>query len=176
MYRQPLQYYESSILSPDRGTDYPPDRASLTLMWKFVLSRAGQGRYEEIRKIVETGRPCPCDHLTNEAANLTEYLARKRDLKAPLPATRIFKTIEEAADYPRTPPGDSMSLSGPTCLREGLDIPEVGFIEDPGTADKEVSSETKEALSNIIGRAARKTQARRLYCMPTMTVFHRKSR
>ncbi len=108
---------------------------------------------EEIRKIVERGDRALVTTLTKKLAEeLTDYLARN-EIKARYLHSDI-KTIERTEIIRELRLGKFDVLVGINLLREGLDIPEVGFIGILD-ADKEGFLRDTKSLIQIIGRAAR---------------------
>ncbi|HII02907.1 TPA: excinuclease ABC subunit UvrB [Methanosarcinaceae archaeon] len=108
---------------------------------------------EEIRKIVERGDRALVTTLTKKLAEeLTDFLARN-EIKARYLHSDI-KTIERTEIIRELRLGKFDVLVGINLLREGLDIPEVGFIGILD-ADKEGFLRDTKSLIQIIGRAAR---------------------
>ena len=108
---------------------------------------------EEIRKTTEKGDRVLLTTLTKKLAEeLTEFLASK-EIKTRYLHSDI-KTIERTEIIRELRLGRFDVLVGINLLREGLDIPEVGFIGILD-ADKEGFLRDSRSLIQIIGRAAR---------------------
>jgi excinuclease ABC subunit B len=113
---------------------------------------------QEIRKIVERGDRALVTTLTKKLAEeLTEFLA-KNEIKARYLHSDI-KTIERTEIIRELRLGKFDVLVGINLLREGLDIPEVGFIGILD-ADKEGFLRDSKSLIQIIGRAARNASSK----------------
>ena len=113
---------------------------------------------QEIRKIVERGDRALVTTLTKKLAEeLTEFLARS-EIKARYLHSDI-KTIERTEIIRELRLGKFDVLVGINLLREGLDIPEVGFIGILD-ADKEGFLRDAKSLIQIIGRAARNASSK----------------
>lgn len=108
---------------------------------------------EEIRKTTEKGDRVLITTLTKKLAEeLTEFLASKKIKTRYLHSD--IKTIERTEIIRELRLGKFDVLVGINLLREGLDIPEVGFIGILD-ADKEGFLRDSRSLIQIIGRAAR---------------------
>lgn len=108
---------------------------------------------EEIGKTIEKGDRVLLTTLTKKLAEeLTEFLASK-EIKTRYLHSDI-KTIERTEIIRELRLGKFDVLVGINLLREGLDIPEVGFIGILD-ADKEGFLRDSRSLIQIIGRAAR---------------------
>jgi excinuclease ABC subunit B len=108
---------------------------------------------EEIRKTTEKGDRVLITTLTKKLAEeLTEFLASK-EIKTRYLHSDI-QTIERTEIIRELRLGKFDVLVGINLLREGLDIPEVGFIGILD-ADKEGFLRDSRSLIQIIGRAAR---------------------
>jgi excinuclease ABC subunit B len=108
---------------------------------------------EEIRKTTEKGNRVLITTLTKKLAEeLTEFLASKKIKTRYLHSD--IKTIERTEIIRELRLGKFDVLVGINLLREGLDIPEVGFIGILD-ADKEGFLRDSRSLIQIIGRAAR---------------------
>ena len=108
---------------------------------------------KEIKKQVEDDRRVLVTTLTKKLAEeLTEYLA-ERSIKTRYLHSDI-DTIERTEIIRQLRLGKFDVLVGINLLREGLDIPEVGFIGILD-ADKEGFLRDSKSLIQIIGRAAR---------------------
>ncbi len=113
---------------------------------------------EEVRKIVERGDRALVTTLTKKLAEeLTDFLARN-EIKARYLHSDI-KTIERTEIIRELRLGKFDVLVGINLLREGLDIPEVGFIGILD-ADKEGFLRDTKSLIQIIGRAARNASSK----------------
>ena len=122
---------------------------------------------QEIRKITERGDRALVTTLTKKLAEeLTEYLARN-EIKARYLHSDI-KTIERTEIIRELRLGKFDVLVGINLLREGLDIPEVGFIGILD-ADKEGFLRNAKSLIQIIGRAARNSSSRVVLYADRMT-------
>lgn len=122
---------------------------------------------QEIRKIVERGDRALVTTLTKKLAEeLTEYLARN-EIKARYLHSDI-KTIERTEIIRELRLGKFDVLVGINLLREGLDIPEVGFIGILD-ADKEGFLRDSKSLIQIIGRAARNASSKVVLYADNMT-------
>jgi excinuclease ABC subunit B len=107
----------------------------------------------EIHKVVKNGDRCLVTTLTKRSAEeLTEYLAEQK-VKTRYLHSEI-ETIERSEIIRQLRLGSFDVLVGINLLREGLDIPEVGFIGILD-ADKEGFLRDTKSLIQIIGRAAR---------------------
>ncbi|WP_048148200.1 excinuclease ABC subunit UvrB [Methanolacinia paynteri] len=108
---------------------------------------------EEIQKTTEKGDRVLITTLTKKLAEeLTEFLASKKIKTRYLHSD--IKTIERTEIIRELRLGKFDVLVGINLLREGLDIPEVGFIGILD-ADKEGFLRDSRSLIQIIGRAAR---------------------
>ena len=122
---------------------------------------------EEIRKIVNRGDRALVTTLTKKLAEeLTEFLA-KNDIRARYLHSDI-KTIERTEIIRELRLGKFDVLVGINLLREGLDIPEVGFIGILD-ADKEGFLRNSKSLIQIIGRAARNASSKVVLYADNMT-------
>ncbi|MGB9927862.1 MAG: excinuclease ABC subunit UvrB [Methanosarcina sp.] len=122
---------------------------------------------QEIRKIVERGDRALVTTLTKKLAEeLTEFLARS-EIKARYLHSDI-KTIERTEIIRELRLGKFDVLVGINLLREGLDIPEVGFI-GVLDADKEGFLRDSKSLIQIIGRAARNASSKVVLYADNMT-------
>jgi excinuclease ABC subunit B len=122
---------------------------------------------QEIRKIVNRGDRALVTTLTKKLAEeLTEFLA-KNDIRARYLHSDI-KTIERTEIIRELRLGKFDVLVGINLLREGLDIPEVGFIGILD-ADKEGFLRNSKSLIQIIGRAARNASSKVILYADNMT-------
>ncbi len=122
---------------------------------------------QEIRKIVKRGDRVLVTTLTKKLAEeLTEFLA-KNDIRARYLHSDI-KTIERTEIIRELRLGKFDVLVGINLLREGLDIPEVGFIGILD-ADKEGFLRNSKSLIQIIGRAARNSSSKVVLYADNMT-------
>ena len=122
---------------------------------------------QEIRKIVNRGDRALVTTLTKKLAEeLTEFLA-KNDIRARYLHSDI-KTIERTEIIRELRLGKFDVLVGINLLREGLDIPEVGFIGILD-ADKEGFLRNSKSLIQIIGRAARNASSKVVLYADNMT-------
>ncbi len=122
---------------------------------------------QEIRKIVNRGDRALVTTLTKKLAEeLTEFLA-KNDIRARYLHSDI-KTIERTEIIRELRLGKFDVLVGINLLREGLDIPEVGFIGILD-ADKEGFLRNSKSLIQIIGRAARNANSKVVLYADNMT-------
>ncbi|WP_421908814.1 excinuclease ABC subunit UvrB [Methanolacinia petrolearia] len=122
---------------------------------------------EEIRKTTEKGDRVLITTLTKKLAEeLTEFLASKK-IKARYLHSDI-KTIERTEIIRELRLGKFDVLVGINLLREGLDIPEVGFIGILD-ADKEGFLRDSRSLIQIIGRAARNANSHVVLYADNMT-------
>ena len=122
---------------------------------------------QEIRKIVERGDRALVTTLTKKLAEeLTEFLARN-EIKSRYLHSDI-KTIERTEIIRELRLGKFDVLVGINLLREGLDIPEVGFIGILD-ADKEGFLRDAKSLIQIIGRAARNSSSKVVLYADKMT-------
>jgi len=122
---------------------------------------------EEVRKIVERGDRALVTTLTKKLAEeLTDFLARN-EIKARYLHSDI-KTIERTEIIRELRLGKFDVLVGINLLREGLDIPEVGFIGILD-ADKEGFLRDTKSLIQIIGRAARNASSKVVLYADNMT-------
>lgn len=121
----------------------------------------------EILKIIERGDRILVTTLTKRLAEeLTEYLSQK-GIKTRYLHSDI-KTIERTEIIRQLRLGKFDVLVGINLLREGLDIPEVGFIGILD-ADKEGFLRDTKSLIQIIGRAARNVNSRVVLYADNMT-------
>lgn len=121
----------------------------------FIKTSKGQmdDIKEEINKTVKRGDKVLITTLTKKLAEeLTEYLS-EQDIKTRYLHSEI-DTIERTEIIRELRLGKFDVLVGINLLREGLDIPEVGFIGILD-ADKEGFLRDTRSLIQIIGRAAR---------------------
>lgn len=122
---------------------------------------------KEIRRIVERGDRALVTTLTKKLAEeLTDYLARN-EIRARYLHSDI-KTIERTELIRELRLGKFDVLVGINLLREGLDIPEVGFIGILD-ADKEGFLRDSKSLIQIIGRAARNASSEVILYADNMT-------
>lgn len=122
---------------------------------------------QEVRRIVERGDRALVTTLTKKLAEeLTEYLARN-EIKARYLHSDI-KTMERTEIIRELRLGKFDVLVGINLLREGLDIPEVGFIGILD-ADKEGFLRNSRSLIQIIGRAARNASSKVVLYADNMT-------
>ncbi len=122
---------------------------------------------QEIRKIVNRGDRALVTTLTKKLAEeLTEFLA-KNDIRARYLHSDI-KTIERTEIIRELRLGKFDVLVGINLLREGLDIPVVGFIGILD-ADKEGFLRNSKSLIQIIGRAARNASSKVVLYADNMT-------
>jgi len=121
----------------------------------------------EILKIIERGDRILVTTLTKRLAEeLTEYLSQK-GIKTRYLHSDI-KTIERTEIIRQLRLGKFDVLVGINLLREGLDIPEVGFIGILD-ADKEGFLRDTKSLIQIIGRAARNVNSKVILYADNMT-------
>lgn len=112
---------------------------------------------EEIKKTIERGDRVLLTTLTKKLAEeLSEYLAGKNIRTRYLHSE--IDTLERSEIIRELRLGKFDVLVGINLLREGLDIPEVGFI-GIFDADKEGFLRNARSLIQIIGRAARNVNA-----------------
>lgn len=118
---------------------------------------------QEIRRVVERGDRALVTTLTKRLAEeLTDYLAQN-DIKARYLHSDI-DTLERTEIIRELRLGKFDVLVGINLLREGLDIPEVGFIGILD-ADKEGFLRDEKSLIQTIGRASRNANSKVvLYC------------
>jgi excinuclease ABC subunit B len=113
---------------------------------------------EEIGRVVEVGDRALVTTLTKKLAEeLTDYLAQNR-IRARYLHSEI-QTIERTEIIRELRLGKFDVLVGINLLREGLDIPEVGFIGILD-ADKEGFLRDERSLIQTIGRASRNANSR----------------
>ncbi|MGC9514599.1 excinuclease ABC subunit UvrB [Methanocrinis sp.] len=113
---------------------------------------------EEIRRVVEMGDRALVTTLTKRLAEeLTDFLAQK-GIRARYLHSEI-QTIERTEIIRELRLGKFDVLVGINLLREGLDIPEVGFIGILD-ADKEGFLRDEKSLIQTIGRASRNANSR----------------
>lgn len=121
----------------------------------------------EIEKVIAKGDRALVTTLTKRLAEeLTEYLA-EAGIKTRYLHSDI-KTIERTEIIRNLRLGNFDVLVGINLLREGLDIPEVGFIGILD-ADKEGFLRDARSLIQIIGRAARNSNSRVVLYADKMT-------
>jgi excinuclease ABC subunit B len=112
----------------------------------------------EIQRTVKRGDRVLVNTLTKKLAEeLTEYLAEK-DIKTRYLHSEI-DTLERSEIIRELRLGTFDVLVGINLLREGIDIPEVGFIGILD-ADKEGFLRDERSLIQIIGRAARNVNSK----------------
>lgn len=112
----------------------------------------------EVKKVIKKGYRCLLTTLTKKLAEeLTDYLAEK-GIKARYLHSEI-DTLERTEIIRQLRLGEFDCLVGINLLREGLDIPEVGFVGILD-ADKEGFLRNDKSLIQTIGRAARNKDAR----------------
>lgn len=118
---------------------------------------------QEIRRVVERGDRALVTTLTKRLAEeLTDYLAQN-EIKARYLHSDI-DTLERTEIIRELRLGKFDVLVGINLLREGLDIPEVGFIGILD-ADKEGFLRDEKSLIQTIGRASRNANSKVvLYC------------
>lgn len=121
----------------------------------------------EIQKVIQNGDRALVTTLTKRLAEeLTEYLA-EAGIKTRYLHSDI-KTIERTEIIRNLRLGNFDVLVGINLLREGLDIPEVGFIGILD-ADKEGFLRDSRSLIQIIGRAARNSNSKVVLYADKMT-------
>lgn len=121
----------------------------------------------EINKVIANGDRALVTTLTKRLAEeLTEYLA-EAGIKTRYLHSDI-KTIERTEIIRNLRLGNFDVLVGINLLREGLDIPEVGFIGILD-ADKEGFLRNSRSLIQIIGRAARNSNSKVVLYADKMT-------
>jgi len=121
----------------------------------------------EVRKVIEKGNRALVTTLTKRLAEeLTEYLSES-GIKSRYLHSDIH-TIERTELIRNLRLGTFDVLVGINLLREGLDIPEVGFIGILD-ADKEGFLRDARSLIQIIGRAARNSNSRVVLYADNMT-------
>jgi len=122
---------------------------------------------KEIRKVIERGDRALVTTLTKTLAEeLADYLAQN-GIKARYLHSEI-KTIERTEIIQELRLGKFDVLVGINLLREGLDIPEVGFIGILD-ADKEGFLRDEKSLIQTIGRASRNANSRVILYADKMT-------
>ncbi len=122
---------------------------------------------KEIGKVVERGDRALVTTLTKKLAEeLTDYLAKNK-IRARYLHSEI-KTIERTEIIRELRLGKFDVLVGINLLREGLDIPEVGFIGILD-ADKEGFLRDEKSLIQTIGRASRNANSRVVLYADKMT-------
>jgi excinuclease ABC subunit B len=134
-----------------------------------IRSIEGQVRdvMTEIRRVVEKGDRALVTTLTKRLAEeLTDFLARN-DIKARYLHSDI-DTLERTEIIRELRLGKFDVLVGINLLREGLDIPEVGFIGILD-ADKEGFLRDEKSLIQTIGRASRNANSRVVLYADRMT-------
>ena len=127
-----------------------------------VFIRPIKGQIEdiqnEITKTVKKGNRCLITTLTKKSAEeLTEFLAEK-NIKTRYLHSEI-DTLERTEIIRELRLGKFDVLVGINLLREGLDIPEIGFIGILDS-DKEGFLRDAKSLIQIIGRAARNSDSK----------------
>jgi len=121
----------------------------------------------EIKNTTKRGDRVLVTTLTKRLAEeLSEYLAEK-DIKTRYLHAEI-ETLERSEIIRQLRLGDFDVLVGINLLREGIDIPEVGFIGILD-ADKEGFLRDHRSLIQIIGRAARNVNSRVVLYADTIT-------
>ena len=121
----------------------------------------------EIQSTVHQGNRVLVTTLTKKLAEeLTEYLAEK-EIKTRYLHSEI-DTLERSEIIRQLRLGDFDVLVGINLLREGIDIPEVGFIGILD-ADKEGFLRDYRSLVQIIGRAARNVNSKVVLYADTIT-------
>lgn len=122
---------------------------------------------KEIEKIVKKGDRVLLTTLTKKLAEeLTEYLA-EQNIKTRYLHSEI-DTLERTEIIRELRLGEFDVLVGINLLREGLDIPEVGFVGILD-ADKEGFLRNDKSLIQTIGRAARNKDAKVILYADVMT-------
>lgn len=122
---------------------------------------------EEIEKVIERGDRALVTTLTKRLAEeLTDYLS-KGGIKARYLHSDI-RTIERTEIIRELRLGKFDVLVGINLLREGLDIPEVGFIGILD-ADKEGFLRDEKSLIQTIGRASRNANSKVILYADNMT-------
>lgn len=122
---------------------------------------------EEIKKTIEKGDRVLVTTLTKKLAEeLTEFLA-ENNIKARYLHSEI-DTLERTEIIRELRLGEFDVLVGINLLREGLDIPEVGFVGILD-ADKEGFLRNDKSLIQTIGRAARNSNSRVILYADVMT-------
>jgi len=112
----------------------------------------------EIEKAVKAGSRVLLTTLTKKLAEeLTDYLS-EQGVKCRYLHSKI-DTLERTEILRQLRIGEFDVLVGINLLREGIDIPEIGFVGILD-ADKEGFLRDSKSLIQIIGRAARNTEAR----------------
>ncbi len=120
-----------------------------------------------IHDVIKKGNRCLVTTLTKKLAEeLTEYLAKKK-IKTRYLHSEI-DTLERSEIIRELRLGKFDVLVGINLLREGIDIPEVGFIGILD-ADKEGFLRDTRSLIQIIGRAARNVDAKVVLYADKMT-------
>ena len=141
------------------------------LLDPVVTVRPAEGQVRdvmlEIEKVVEIGDRALVTTLTKKLAEeLTDYLA-KNGIRARYLHSEI-ETIERTEIIRELRLGKFDVLVGINLLREGLDIPEVGFIGILD-ADKEGFLRDERSLIQTIGRASRNANSRVVLYADRMT-------
>jgi len=134
-----------------------------------VRGTAGQMRnlISEIHEVVKRGERALVTTLTKKLAEeLSEYLAGKRIRTRYLHSE--IDTLERTEIIRQLRLGVFDVLVGINLLREGIDIPEIGFIGILD-ADKEGFLRDERSLIQIIGRAARNARAKVVLYADTVT-------
>ena len=122
---------------------------------------------EEIRNVVKKGNRILVTTLTKKLAEeLTDYLA-ENEIKARYLHSEI-DTLERTEIIRELRLGEFDVLVGINLLREGLDIPEVGFVGILD-ADKEGFLRNDKSLIQTIGRAARNSESYVILYADTIT-------
>ena len=135
----------------------------------FVKPITGQvdDLMSEIRKAIDKGNRALVTTLTKKLAEeLSDYLARQK-IKTRYLHSEI-DTLERTEIIRELRLGKFDVLVGINLLREGIDIPEVGFIGILD-ADKEGFLRDARSLIQIIGRAARNADSKVTLYADTMT-------
>lgn len=134
-----------------------------------VRGTAGQMRdlISEIHEVVKRGERALVTTLTKKLAEeLSEYFAGKRIRTRYLHSE--IDTLERTEIIRQLRLGVFDVLVGINLLREGIDIPEIGFIGILD-ADKEGFLRDERSLIQIIGRAARNARAKVVLYADTVT-------
>ncbi len=125
-----------------------------------VRSTKNQGEdiLKEIDKIIKRGDRVMVTTITKKLAEeVTDYFASK-GIKARYLHSEV-KTLERTEILRQLRAGKFDVLVGINLLREGIDIPEIGLVAI-FDADKEGFLRDRQSLIQIIGRAARNSNAR----------------
>ncbi|HUU75722.1 MAG TPA: excinuclease ABC subunit UvrB [Methanoregulaceae archaeon] len=171
MFKEFEQYMRNVVFVSATPGDYELSHSSLVveqiirptgLIDPVVEVRKIEGQIEDVRKEIDTtvarGDRVLLTTLTKKLAEeLTEYLA-EQGIRARYLHSEI-DTLERTEIIRELRLGKFDVLVGINLLREGLDIPEVGFIGILD-ADKEGFLRDARSLIQIIGRAARNVNSR----------------